>query len=99
MDPGRWSKGSFIPPFETKLFHFHREFSEKSEKFGKNQVQATNQTPLCILEPPYSFKEILDPPLPPSGSKHGLGVYWFVFYYGPLVNQEPAINIDMVILQ
>ena len=26
------------PPFETKLFHFHGEFSEKSGKIKNNQV-------------------------------------------------------------
>ena len=44
--------GSFEPPFETKLFHFHGEFSEKSEKIMKNQVKLTNQTPQCKFKPP-----------------------------------------------
>ena len=49
-DPEGGSSGSLEPPFETKLFHFHREFSENLEK--KNQVQLTNRTTLCKFEPP-----------------------------------------------
>ena len=34
--------GSREPPFETKLFHFHGDFSEKSGKIN-NQVKLTKQ--------------------------------------------------------
>ena len=34
--------------FETNLFHFHGEFSEK---LMKNQVKLTNRIPLCEFEP------------------------------------------------
>ena len=35
------------PSFETKLFHFHGEFSENQEKLINNQVKLTYRTPLC----------------------------------------------------
>ena len=38
---------------ETKLFHFHGEFSEKSKIYIiNNQVKLTNRTPLYKFEPP-----------------------------------------------
>ena len=39
------------PRFETKLFHFHGEFSEIKEKITNNQVQLTNRTPFVDLNP------------------------------------------------
>ena len=55
---GSW--GSLEPPFETKLFHFHGEFAEKSGKNINNQVQLTNRSPFVNLNP---CQEIMDPPL------------------------------------
>ena len=38
------------PPFETKLFLFHGDFSKKSgKKIGNNQVKLTNRTPFVNL--------------------------------------------------
>ena len=44
--PSGVSSGSLEPPFETKLFHFHGEFSENDEKLIKSQVKLTNDPPL-----------------------------------------------------
>ena len=45
------SWGSLESPFETKLLHFHGEFSEKSGKITNNWVQSTNRTPFVNLNP------------------------------------------------
>ena len=43
------STGSSLePPFETKLFHFHGEFSEKKIRNKNYQIQ-TNRTPYVKL--------------------------------------------------
>ena len=44
--PFQWRiyRGFALTPFETELFNFHREFSEKSEKLINKHV--TNRTPL-----------------------------------------------------
>ena len=55
MDPR--GEGS-APPFETKLFHFQREFSEKSGVINKNLTGKINKSnPFVNLHP---YPEILD---------------------------------------
>ena len=39
------------PPFETKLFNFHRKFSETSEKLINNHVKLTKSNPFVNLNP------------------------------------------------
>ena len=48
---GRSRGGSIEPPFETKLFHFHGEFLEKSGKMNKQSGKSNNSNPLCKLNP------------------------------------------------
>ena len=44
-------RGLLQLPFEAKLFHFHGEFSEKSEKIINNEVIFTIEPPFVNLNP------------------------------------------------
>ena len=45
------SGGLSEPPFETKLFYFHGEFSEKSGKINKYSGKINKSNPRCKFEP------------------------------------------------